>query len=59
MSKRLTKKELREIKRVYFLDLPRLIGAGRLGAGGKIYTSNLYVERLVMEIEACWKELGK
>ena len=58
MSRRLTKKMLGEIKKVYFLDLPRS-GCHRLGADGRIYVSNLHVEKLVEEIEACWKEKRK
>lgn len=53
--KRLTKQKLDDIKRSYHIDL-KDIGAYRTGGvDNSMYAKNLNVERLVAEVEACWR----
>ena len=54
--KRLTAKELNRIKIAFNMDGEDL-GAYR-AKNGTTYVKNIYIENLVKEIEACWKEVG-
>jgi hypothetical protein len=59
MSKRLTRKELDEIRESYHMDLPK-VGCQRIDRKvGVVYACHILVERLVNEIEALWRERKK
>lgn len=54
--RRLTKEEMGRIKESYHIDL-KDAGAYRIGGvDNSMYAKNLNVERLVAEVEACWRE---
>lgn len=57
--KRLTRKELDEIRRVYHMDLPKT-GCQRYDEKtGSVYACHIYIEKLVNEIEALWRARKK
>ena len=58
MSRRLTRKELDEIRRAYHMDLEK-VGCQRVAVDGAIYAGRHYVERLVDEVEALWRARRK
>jgi hypothetical protein len=58
MSRRLTRKELDEIRRAYHMDLEKA-GCQRVAADGAIYACHIYVERLVDEVGALWRARRK
>ena len=56
-SDRMSRKELDGIKKSYHMDLER-IGCTRIDEENEVaYSCNIMVEKLVEEIEACWKEI--
>jgi len=56
---RMTRKKLDEIRQAYHMDLT-LCGCQRMDEKtGTVYACHLYVEWLVNEIEACWKERAR